>query len=200
MTRFVFIRHASTSAIGRTLVARAPGVHLDPVGARQTEWIVARLAGVTLAGIYSSPLERALETARPLAADLGLTVQVRDGLNEIDAGEWTGRSFHELEEQPRWRRYNRVRSTTRIPGGEHVLEVQARVVAELERIGEAHPEASVAIVSHADVIRAALAYFAAVPIDLYLRLEISPASLSVVSLTDDGPRILCVNQTAMVPG
>lgn len=200
MTRFFLIRHGSTDAVGHTLAGRTPGVHLDVIGARQSDWLVARLAGTTIAGIYSSPLERTMETAEPLAAHVGVPVQVREGLNEIDFGEWTGRSFHDLEARPHWRQFNRVRSTTRIPGGEHFAEVQARVVAELERIGAAHPESSVAIVSHADTIRTALAYCAGVPIDLFLRLEISPASISVISVTENGPGILCINQTESLPG
>lgn len=195
MTSLLLIRHGSTGAVDHRLAGRAPGVHLDETGARQARALAARLAELPIAAVLSSPMERALETAAPIAERLGLEVQRRPALDEIDFGEWTGRTFAELAALPRWRRFNSARSLTRIPGGEHFAEVQARIAGELERICATHPGAIVAAVSHADVIRAALAYLAPVPIDLLLRFEISPASVSAVRLSEDGPRIACLNHT-----
>jgi probable phosphomutase (TIGR03848 family) len=199
VTTIFLIRHGQTSAVGHRLTGRMRGVPLDDEGVRQAHRLVRRLAGVDLAAVYSSPMERTRQTAAPLAARLGLEVAVRDGLNEIDFGAWTGRSWDELAHLPGWRQFNAVRSCTRVPGGEHICEVQARVIGALERVANDHPDQSVAVVTHADVIRAALAYFSGVAIDLFLRLDISPASVSTVVLTADGPRIACINYAESLP-
>jgi len=119
---------------------------------------------------------------------------VCEAVNEIEFGEWTGMSFAELEPLPEWRRFNTLRSSTPIPGGELMLDVQARIVDRMECLRRMHPDSVVAVVSHADVIRAAIAHFAGIPLDLFHRLEISPASLSILSLDEYGPRILGLNQ------
>lgn len=199
MTRLLLIRHGSTQAVGHQLTGRTAGVHLDDVGKLQAQRLAARLADLRLSAVCSSPIERAVETAQPMAQRQGLQLQIRPGLTELDFGDWTGLSFEELDPVARWRQFNSVRSCTRIPGGEHIAEVQARVVRELESIRADHAQGTVAIVSHADVIRTALAYYAAVPIDLFLRLEISIASVTIVNLTDDGPTIVCVNHTESLP-
>jgi len=108
-------------------------------------------------------------------------------------------AIQELEGREDWRRFNTFRSTTRPPGGELMAEAQLRMVNQLESIRQQHPEQSVAIVSHGDPIRAALTHFLGVPLDLALRLEIDPASVSVVQLADWGARVLCVNNTGEVP-
>ena len=110
-------------------------------------------------------------------------------------GEWTGLAFRDLEGRPGWRAFNTLRSITRIPGGELMLETQARIVSELDRLRQRHPNQNVAIVSHMDVIRAAVAHLAGVHLDLLQRIEIGPASVSAVALNELTPRILCLNET-----
>jgi broad specificity phosphatase PhoE len=122
-------------------------------------------------------------------------MRVAAELDELDYGDWTGRTVAELETSSPWRAFNSVRSCTRIPNGELMLEVQARVISLVERAFDRHRADIVAMVTHADVIRVALAYFLGVPIDLSLRLEISPASISIVALDQDGPSVRCVNNT-----
>ena len=199
MTRLYLIRHGNTDWVGRVLAGRAPGIALNAEGREQAARLPDRLAGVPIDKIVSSPLERARETAAPLAARLGLEVEVRDGVTEVDYGDWTGRTFAEVGPDPLWRRYDATRSVTRIPGGELALEVQARVVAELERLARETPDGVVAVVSHGDPIKSALAHVVGSPLDLIQRLEISPASVSVVELGDRGPRVLCVNDTGASP-
>ncbi|HEU4565735.1 MAG TPA: histidine phosphatase family protein, partial [Gemmatimonadaceae bacterium] len=172
--------------------------HLAADGRRQAARLAERLAGLPIAALYSSPVERARETAAPLAARLGLPVCDAPGAVEIDFGEWTGRTFEELARDPRWGPFNGFRSATRIPGGELIVETQARVVVELERLRERHPDAVVAVVSHADVIRAALCHYAGIPLDLMLRLEIACASVSVLEVTPYGARILRLNDDGEV--
>lgn len=199
MTTFLLIRHATCPPVGRALAGRAPGVHLDEAGRGQAARLAERLAAVPVAALYSSPLERARETAAPLAARLGLPVCDAPGAMEIDFGEWTGRTLDELACDPRWGPFNAFRGGTRIPGGELLIEAQARIVAELERLRARHPEAVVAVVSHADVIRAALCHYAGIPLDLMLRIEIACASVSVVEVTPHGARILRLNDGEAMP-
>ena len=145
--------------------------------------------------IYSSPLERALETAETIARSMNLEVNKNSAFDEIDFGEWTGKSFDTLSGNELWQRFNNERNTTRIPGGESFLEVQTRVVIELERLSSQHNNARVAIVSHADVIKAAVGYFTATPIDLLQRIEISPCSVNVIAIDKDSVRLLTINNT-----
>src|SRR5205085_7622986 len=123
--------------------------------------------------IYSGPIDRARETAAPLAERLGLAVHVRDALTELDVGEWQGKPLADLDADPRWAAWNRARSLTRAPGGEMMCAAQARMVGELFRLGELHPDQCVAIVSHGDPIRSALCYFLGISLDHALRFEIS---------------------------
>ena len=136
-----------------------------------------------------------METAEELASQRGLRVLRSEAAGEVQMGEWTGLSFEQLDAQQEWRRFNTVRSMTRIPGGELMLETQARIVTELESLRCRHPEQVVAVVSHGDVIKGAVAHFAGTPLDLFQRIEISPASVSVVRLADYGPNIQRVNDT-----
>jgi probable phosphoglycerate mutase len=196
MTTFYLIRHAMNDFVGKAIVGWSAGVRLNAEGRAQAERLAPRLAGRGIAAIYSSPLERALETAEPLSRTLQLPVQIREALGEVRFGEWTGKTMDELERDPRWEMFNRYRTGTRAPGGELAVESQARIVGELERLHELHPDQAVAVVSHADIIRVALSYYLGSPIDLYQRIECRPASFSTLTLSAWGPQILGVNETA----
>jgi probable phosphomutase (TIGR03848 family) len=195
MATFLLIRHAAHDLLGRCIAGRMPGVHLNREGQAQAERLAERLAHAPIRAIFSGPLERAQETALPLVQRLGLPLQISEAIDEIDFGEWTGRTFEELAEIPQWHLFNSFRSGTRIPNGELMLEAQARIVAELGRLREQYPEDALALISHGDVIKAAVAYYAGVPLDLFQRLEISPASVTVITISEYGPRVLCVNDT-----
>lgn len=192
-TTFLLIRHGATSFLGNTLSGRTPGVHLNDEGIVQAEALVERLAGVTIHHIYSSPLERARETAEPLAASRNIQVLANDHLAEIDFGEWAGKTFEELDPDPLWRRFNRFRSATRAPNGESMLAVQNRITHELERLRKVHSGNVVALFSHSDAIKAALLFYLGMPIDFFLRLTISPASVSALTLSEHGVHVLRMN-------
>lgn len=195
-TTFLLIRHATTDAVvGRCLAGRAPGVHLNQAGRDEVARLVARLAGAAVGAVYSSPLERALETAEPLARSLGLEVRALDPLNELDFGRWTGLTFEELERDPLWRRFNSFRSGARAPGGELMIEAQARIVAEVERLRLAHAGETIAVVSHGDPLKAVIAHYTGIPLDLFRRVEISPASVSILEVGEEDARVLLVNGT-----
>src|SRR4029079_19330524 len=143
MTTFLLIRHGINDLVDRAIAGWMPGVHLNQEGRTQAERLAERVGDARIAAIYSSPLERACETAEPIGRRRGLPVQICPGVGEIQFGDWTGHSLERLADAPRWRQFNSFRSGTRAPGGELMLEVQARTVAELERLGEQHPEETV---------------------------------------------------------
>jgi probable phosphoglycerate mutase len=193
MTTFVLIRHGLTDAVGQLMTGHRAGVHLTPAGRDQVAALPARLRNVPLAAIYASPLERTMETAQTIADGCGVRVQPDPRFIEVDFGEWTGQRFADLASDPAWQLYNRFRGVTRPPNGESLLDVQKRTVAALLELEARHRDQVVAIVSHADTLRAILLYFLGMPVDFVLRLELSPARISVLQLGAGAPRVLQVN-------
>lgn len=198
MTRFLLIRHAMNDAVGKRLAGRMDGVHLNGQGRAQAQELAGRLAGLSITAVYSSPLHRALETAAPLAASLRLETLVDKDLLEIDFGLWTNAAYEDLQKQLRFQRFNTFRSGTAIPGGEFMAEAQLRIVRSLNKLCDKHPGETVAAVSHADMIKAAIAYYAGIHLDMFHRIEISPASVSIVEIGPDTARILLVNHRGMI--
>jgi len=198
MPLLLLIRHALTDATGRSLTGWTPGVHLSERGRGQAQALAQRLTPVPLAAMYSSPLERCLETAEPVAAQKRLSVTATDDLGEVRYGDWTGRSLAQLARTRLWKTVQSAPSNARFPNGESLLEVQERAAAEVGRIAAAHPRGVVGAFSHGDVIRLLLAHFAGVHLDMFQRLVISPASVTAIALGDGIPRILRVNDTGAV--
>ena len=198
MTKFLLIRHATTNTVGKRLSGRTPGVHLNEQGLQQAQYLAERLANIPLTAIYSSPLERAVETAAPIAKSHGLETIIHEDFLEIDFGHWTDHSFEALQHQKQFQLFNAFRSATRIPGGELMLEAQARIVAGLQQFCMQHPNEVVAVVSHSDLIKAAVTYYAGIPLDLFQRIEISPASVSIVEVYEETARIMLVNDVGRI--
>lgn len=193
-TTLLFIRHTEHEAGPDVLIGRTPGVALTAAGREHAAAVATRLARLPIRAIYASPVNRARETAEIAGGRLGLEVQSEDGLNEVDFGAWTGTLFADLDRVPAWREWNSVRSACRPPGGETMLEVQARMLDVVRRLRERHPDDCVALFSHGDPIRAAAAYWLGVPLDLFLRIRVDLGSITAVALDDRGPDVLCVNQ------
>ncbi|MBE0597180.1 MAG: histidine phosphatase family protein [Desulfuromonadales bacterium] len=193
MAVFLLIRHADNNTVGESIAGRLPGIHLNAHGRRQAESLAERLAGTPLDGVFSSPLERTRETAATIAGRQRVEVEICPGLLEIDYGEWAGVRFCDLESDPRWRQFNTFRSGTRVPGGELMVEVQARMVGEMEELRRRYPHGTLALVSHGDPIKTAIAHYAGFPLDLMRRFEISLASVSVLEINDHGPQIVSIN-------
>jgi probable phosphomutase (TIGR03848 family) len=194
MTTLFLIRHAANDYVkDGKLAGRLPGVHLNEEGHKQAEQMAARMNQVKLDAIYSSPLERAVETAEYLSRARGLEIQRRDGLNEIDVGAWQDQKIDDLNKTDEWRMFQVYPSGARPPGGESGRQMQTRVVSEVEAICAEHLEGSIAIVSHADTIKAIVAHYAGLPLDLFQRLIVSPASVSVIWLGPWGPRVIRFN-------
>jgi probable phosphoglycerate mutase len=195
VTLLLLVRHALTDSTGKSLSGQMAGIHLSEAGRTQAEATAARLASVRLAAVYTSPLERCVETAEAVAAPHGLPVVSVPGLLEVEYGRWTGRPLAQLSRTALWKRLMRAPSSVRFPEGETLDEVQGRVVQALGEMAERHPTGTVAVVTHAEAIRLALAHFAGVHIDLFQRLVVYPGSVSAVALGDGMPRILRVNET-----
>lgn len=199
MTDLILIRHATNDWVGeRRLAGWTPGVRLNEAGRAQAEALAERLAGWPLAAIYSSPLERAVETAQPLAARLNLPLGIEPGLGESRFGDWTGQPLKELAKTPEWMQVQFVPSLARFPGGEGLAEMQARAVAATERLRIAHPKQIIAAVSHADVIKAIVAAYVGMPFDLFQRLVVDTASVTWFRFTPHGPRLMRFNDTGLL--
>jgi probable phosphoglycerate mutase len=179
------------------LPGRAPGLHLSDRGREQADRVAERLAGLPVDAVYSSPLERACETAEPTAAHTGRDVKHDDGLLECDFGDWTGAALADVAALPEWRTVQHSPSTFRFPGGESFPEMQARIVGSLEALRAAHAGGVVVCFSHADPIKAAVAHALGTPLDLFQRIVISPGSVSAISFVDGhAPAVLMVNSTS----
>lgn len=198
MTRFLLIRHATNHTVDKRFAGRSAGIHLNEEGQKQAQKLADRLTGITIDAIYSSPLERAVETAGPIAAVHKLETNILEDFLEIDTGEWTNRSFEEMANDNQFQLFNSFRSCTRIPGGESMLEAQARMISGLEKLRSHHQQATVAVIGHADLIKAAVAYYAGIHLDMFQRLEISPASVSIIDIYDVTARILLINDTGEI--
>jgi probable phosphoglycerate mutase len=198
MTRVLLVRHATCAPVGHALAGRASGIDLSEVGRRQAGALAEALAGCGAAAVYASPLERAMQTAQTIAARLRVPVTPLDGLVELDVGAWTGRTIASLDQEAsdEWHRFNAYRSGARPPGGELQLEAQTRAVRALLRLADRHPAETIVAVSHADVIRSVLAHALGIAIDLQHRLEVAPASVSVLELAPWGPLVRAVNWRA----
>jgi probable phosphoglycerate mutase len=198
-TTYLLIRHGATAHLGRSLSGRSAEVVLNEEGRLQAEQLAVRLQDVPIRAICTSPLERAVQTAQPLAARQNLIPSRNENITEIDFGDWTGMTFEELNVDERWSRFNTFRSGTPAPGGESMLDVQRRVVHEVEQMRETYAGETIALFSHGDVIKACLLYYLGSSLDLYHRIAIDPASLSVLTLSERGAQIVRLNDTGCLP-
>lgn len=197
MTTTVFLlRHGSHDRLSRVLCGRMAEVTLSEAGRAEARAAGRRLATQQISAVYSSPLERTLETAELAAEACGLRVVTDESLIEVDYGEWTGATFEALQADPRWAAWNYARGVTRPPGGESLLEVQSRFRRFVDRAIERHAGERIVAVSHGDPIKSMLAQALGMPLDNLDRLEVGPASLSVLVAGDWGMRVLGVNEAA----
>ena len=193
-TLVLLVRHAVTPTTGIKLPGRAPGLHLSDEGRRQADAAADRVAKIPkLAAVYASPLERARETALPIARQRNLAVRIERDLAELDVGDWTGLSLKRASKRQEWSIVQRHPSGFRFPGGESFPEMQTRMTAALASLVARHPGEIIAAVSHADPIKAAVAQALGTPLDLFQRIFIAPASITAVFYRPEGPAVLTVN-------
>ncbi len=194
MTLVLLVRHALTDVTGKRLYGRSRGISLSEAGREQAERLGARFEGLRLDGLYSSPLERCMETATAIAARTGTVPEPLEDVVEIDYGEWTGRPFTTLRRTKLWRELHGGNpSAVRFPGGETLAEAQRRTVTAIADLAERHPRKRIAVVTHGDVVSLVLAHFAGVHVDLFQRIEVAPASVSAISVGGPSPRLHRVN-------
>jgi probable phosphoglycerate mutase len=195
-TTVFLVRHGENDwTESHRLAGRAPGVHLNDYGRKQAKALGERLAKIEFKAIYASPLERTVETAQAIAVHHPLEVQTRSGLLEVDYGKWTGKEIKKLAKKTSWPVIQYYPSGAGFPQGETMYGMQARFVQEINSLVTKHPGDTIAIIGHADLIKAAVAHYLGVHLDLFQRIVISTASITAISFTRMGPRVLMVNDT-----
>ncbi len=200
ITYLLLIRHGENEWVAsKKLAGRTLGVFLNERGKQQSNELVPFLAKQPIRAIYSSPLERCIETAQPLASELGLPILPEAGLIEVDYGEWRGADLRDLGKLPEWKLVQHYPGSFRFPGGETLYEVQARALQTLEQLRARHPNEVIVAFSHGDVIRLSIAHLMGVPLDLFQRTQISTASVSVIVFHNTVPSVLSVNSVVTLP-
>jgi probable phosphoglycerate mutase len=190
----ILIRHGENDVMRTRLAGRLPGVHLNERGRQQAVHLASRLQHLPITAIYSSPLERAVQTAEPLAAARRLPIQIATGLLEVDYGDWQGLTYRQLRRFKLWKVVQDTPAAVRFPGGETLAEVQQRVLAEIDcRLKDG---GLIACVAHGDIVRLALVHYLGMEINHFQRLAVAPASVSIVSLHENRPLVWCVNSLA----
>ena len=195
MTTFFIVRHGENDWVKKNRLAGwLPGVHLNENGVQQAHDAGARLAPQPIQAIYSSPVTRCVETAEIIAPYFQLPVLLNEAFGETRYGDWEGKKVKKLAKKPEWQIVQFFPSRNRFPSGEALREVQFRAVQAMEKLSGQHKSESVVVVSHADIIKLVLAHYLGVHIDLFQRITVSPASVSVLHLSEKGyVRVLRVN-------
>jgi probable phosphoglycerate mutase len=193
----LLIRHAAHSHLGNVLSGRTPGIPLSSEGQSQAEGLARRLQGMAIDAVYASPVQRAQETARAIAAHRAcLTVETAAALEELDFGDWAGRAFVELADDPRWSSWNSARESATAPNGESMAHAQGRAWRFIKRVSAASPDRTIAIVSHCDIIRAVIAKALGLSLNHIHRFDIDPASVSRLAVGAWGAKVLSLNETS----
>lgn len=195
MNRLLLIRHALNDWVGKRIAGWTPGISLNEEGRKQATRLAEWLEPVALEAVYASPLERTVETAEPIAKSHGLAMQLRDSLGETRYGQLDGKTVQDVKETDLWEKFRAFPSRTRFPGAETLYEVQVRVVGELEEILQDHPSGSIAVVTHADPVRVAVAHYIGLPLDLVGRIWVSPASVTILRFDEWGQRLTHLSHT-----
>ena len=178
------------------MAGRLPGVHLNERGQKQAAELAEALKQIPIKAVYSSPLERAVETAEPIAEGRKLEIQLRPELMDNDIGTWQGRSLKQLRRVKKWKIVQEAPSRFTFPGGESFLETQARIASCLDEIAASHkPKDVVAIVFHADPIKLAVAHYLGMPLDHFQRLGCDTGSVTVLYVSETGAHLLKLNQS-----
>jgi probable phosphomutase (TIGR03848 family) len=194
MTTLLLIRHGANDWVHGRLAGRIPGIHLNEEGRQQAQAVAQRLADIPLTAVYASPLDRTMETAQAIVAGRDLTITQVPDVREVDYGEWQGAELKELNKHDLWPVVQYYPSGMRFPGGESLGEAQMRMVRALDALCMQHGEHDViAVVSHADLIKLACAYYMGMHMDLFQRLEIGTCSVTAFRFTKMGPRLVAYN-------
>jgi len=194
VTRLVLVRHALHDWVGRGIAGRMPGVALNTKGRAQAEALAVAFPLQAVAALYSSPQQRAQETAGFIARRLKLDVRAAPEFDEIDFGEWTGRMFAQLDSHtPGWSDWVERRASAAIPGGEAFVHVRDRVVEGARRLQREHPSGTVVVVSHGDPIKALVATHLSMSLDELERFDIACVSMTAIDSGDGWAKVRCIS-------
>jgi len=194
-TRLVLVRHAVTEQTGPLLSGRTPGIDLSEKGVEQAEATAQRLSKLPVTEVYASPIERTVQTAERIAAHHNLDVHSLPGAIEADYGDWTGGKIAELAKTDEWKVVQVAPSRARFPNGETIREMQSRMIGTLDDLVVRHPHETVVVVSHADPIKSAIAHYTGMHLDLFQRVHVSPASVTVFDFHTYGVMMVKCNDT-----
>jgi probable phosphoglycerate mutase len=200
MTQILLIRHAVNDFVKTgKLAGWTPGVHLNDEGKAQAEALGKRLADAPIQHLYSSPLERTIETAEAIRQyHPHLDIKHIEGIGEVRYGDWEGQEISKLAQRKMWQVVQEYPSRAYFPNGETMRGVQERAVNAVEELVAAHPREVVAVVSHADLIKMVLAHYLGMHLDVFQRIVVSPASISALVLGYGRPYVVTVNDMAHV--
>ena len=194
MPTLLLIRHGENDYLKKNkLPGRIPGIQLNIRGQEQAAELARTLSQLPIKAIYSSPLERAVETAKPLAMSLGLGIQLRPDLTDTDVGQWAGRSWRVLGRTRLWKVIQKTPSQFQFPGGETFVQTQQRVVSTLDAIASTHSDELIAVVFHADPIKLAVAYYLGLSLDNFQRLTVHTGSVTIMKMDASGAKLLALN-------
>lgn len=194
MAIILLIRHGENDWVGRKLAGRLSGVHLNQNGLIQAEELAETLQNVPIKAIYSSPLERAIETAQPLARVKKMEISICENLSEIHFGDWQGKTVKQIRRLKLWETVQNHPSQMQFPNGESFMGAQKRLVDCITQISDKHePNDMVTCFSHSDAIRLLVAYYLNVPLDSFQRIHINTASISTLMLIKDHISVPFVN-------
>ncbi len=194
MPILILIRHAETDYVGKRLAGHLPNIHLNRRGKKQAEQLAQRLSEIPITRIYSSPLERAVETAKPIAHQWGININILQELMEIDVGDWQGKSLPALRLLKRWRATHDEPAKFSFPNGESFTDKQRVMCSALEKLlQDASNKEIIACVSHGDPIKLSLAYFLGLELNNFQRIVIDPASASFVYFSGNRIRLGPIN-------
>lgn len=195
MTTFILVRHGAHDRLNRFLDGRRPGVHLNDIGRRQAEWAAGRLASLAVDALFTSPLERTRETAEVIAGRCGLAPTIEPALEELDFGEWSGRTITELEPLEAWRQWNEARAIATTPAGDTMRAAQTRILDLIDARRKEQPDGCFVLVGHSDPIKAALFFYLGLSLDKLHRIAVAPGSLSRVEIDGWGATVTALNET-----
>lgn len=195
MVTIILVRHGENDWVKEhRLAGWIPDIHLNENGHKQARQATQRLAALPVKAVYSSPVTRCLETAAYIARSHQLDIIQVEELGEVRYGKWEGKKIKKLAKKELWQTVQFFPSRLRFPGGEALREVQFRAIQVLEKLSTRHENEVIVVVSHADLIKLVLAHYLGVHIDLFQRIVISPASVSVLALLDNGAvRVVRIN-------
>lgn len=197
MPTILLIRHGENEYVAKgRLAGRLPGVHLNENGKKQAQALADVLQHAPIKMVYASPLDRTMETAKPIADILGLEVIPENGLLEVDFGDWQDKTLKQLRRRKLWKIVQGAPTRMRFPNGETFANAQQRIVEAIETLSAKHKSQDLIVcVSHSDIIKLAVAYYLGLPLDLFQRLMVAPASITTLYIGEGFARVVNVNHS-----